>query len=79
MFRDVYKFPIKYVDDLEGMDEYINAPGYGGIDKAGNHQQVCFAILFEKNTPGSHQWKYSVHYNQTGNPEFRDIYGGDRN
>jgi len=79
LFAKVYNFSVKYLDDQTAMEDYINAPGYGGLDDQKKHQQVCFAILFEEPPQGSNKYKYTVHYNSTGNPEYRDIYGGDSN
>lgn len=79
LFAKVYKFDVKYLSDQKALEDYINAPGYGGLDDQMKKQQVCMAILFEDPPKGSNKYRYTVHYNTTGNPEFRDIYGGSKN
>lgn len=77
LFVDVFGFKTRYFNDFDDMKDYISDQGddYVGLDSNGDKNSICFGISFD--AVSSRQWTYNFHYNLTGNPEFRDLYGFD--
>ena len=44
-------------------------------DENGLKRQICFGITFDETS--SQKWTYNFHYNLTGRPDYRDLYGFD--
>ena len=73
----MFEFKTKQYADFNDMKKYIDDMGssYLHLDESGNKNQICFGISFDETS--SRKWTYNFHYNVTGRPEKRDLYGFD--
>lgn len=72
-FTTAFKYKVLYFKDQEAIQTYVKSESYGNPNTTdpGYNQSLCLGISFTNTEKGN--WRYSVHYNTTGNPSWFDL------
>lgn len=72
-FNSAYFYKVLFFKDQDDIQNYVRSDFYGqpNASDPGQNQSLCLGISFTNQTTGD--WRYSVHYNTTGNPGWYDL------
>lgn len=80
LFKDVFKFQTILVETTDDVNKYVRekdlAGEYIGLGPDEKKVQLCFGVTF--NSTASNKWEYNLHYNVTGQRQYKDVYGFHR-
>ena len=72
-FNETFGFKVLYFENQAAIQNYVKAEDYGdpNLTDPGYNMSLCLGVSFTSTTPGN--WRYSVHFNTTGNPSWYDL------
>jgi ATP-binding cassette subfamily A (ABC1) protein 3 len=72
-FNETFGYRVLYFKDQNAIQDYVKAEHYGNpnVTDPGWNMSICMGVSFTNTTSGN--WRYSVHYNTTGNPSWYDL------
>jgi ATP-binding cassette subfamily A (ABC1) protein 3 len=72
-FTDAMAFKVLYFKDQDAIQNYVRSDNYGdpNMTDPGQNSSLCLGVSFNSTQPGN--WRYSVHFNTTGNPSWYDL------
>lgn len=72
-FTETLRYHVLFFKDQAAIQDYVKRDDYGNPNATdpGWNTSLCLGISFNNTQPGN--WKYSVHFNTTGNPSWYDL------